>query len=48
MRADFIGVDSQFVADTSTRARVGGVPKRQWVRQLLAEKIHCEPLQPVC
>jgi hypothetical protein len=35
---DFIGVDSQFVADTSTRARVGGVPKRQWVRQLLAEK----------
>ncbi|MBE7383459.1 MAG: sulfotransferase [Leptolyngbya sp. SIO1E4] len=35
---EFIGVDSQFVPDTSKRARVGGVPKRRWVRNLLAEK----------
>ena len=34
----FIDVDPHFQPDTSQRGRVGGVPKRQWVRHLLNEK----------
>jgi hypothetical protein len=34
----FVGVDGDFIVDTSKRGRVGGVPKRAWVRRLLNEK----------
>lgn len=33
----FVGADSSFMPDTSRRNRVGGVPKRLWVKKLLAE-----------